>query len=89
MAGFIYDHFQTAYHPVGTCKMESDPFAVVDDQLRVYGIDGLRVVDASILPTIIGGHTQAPTVMIAEKAAMLIRKRQPESAVRVAHEDAV
>lgn len=71
----IRRRFQSLYHPVGTCKMGADPLAVVDSDLRVHGIDGLRVVDASIMPTLIGGHTHAPTVMIAEKAADLLRKK--------------
>ena len=74
IAEFIRNEAETLYHPVGTCKMGSDPMAVVDAQLRVRGMEGLRVVDASVMPRIVAGNTNAPTMMIAEKAADMIRQ---------------
>jgi len=73
IAEFIRNHADTIYHPVGSCRMGAGPLDVVDAELRVHGLQGLRVVDASIMPSIVGGNTNAPTVMIAEKAASMIR----------------
>jgi choline dehydrogenase len=69
---WVKDTAETAYHPIGTCKMGSDERAVVDEQLRVHGIEGLRVADASIMPTLTSGNTNAPSIMIGEKAASMV-----------------
>jgi choline dehydrogenase-like flavoprotein len=66
---WVRHNAETTYHPVGTCKMGNDPMAVVDPELRVHGIAGLRIADASIMPTLTSGNTNAPCIMIGEKCA--------------------
>jgi choline dehydrogenase len=76
IADYVRDVALTGDHAAGTCKMGSDGLAVVDAGLRVHGLEALRVVDASIMPTIVSGNTNAPTIMIAEKAADLIKRKE-------------
>ena len=74
MIEFIRTTVTTYFHPTSTCKMGSDGKAVVDHRLRVHGIEGLRIADASIMPEIVSGNTNAPTIMIGEKASDMIRE---------------
>jgi choline dehydrogenase len=71
---FLHRDGTNLHHPVGTCRMGEDPMAVVDSRLRVHGIAGLRVIDASVMPTVTTGNTNAPTIMIGEKGAAMIRE---------------
>lgn len=81
---YVRQWAKTDYHPVGSCKMGSDDLAVVDQQLRVHGLEGLRVIDASIMPTLISGNTQAPSIMIGEKGAhhLLRGTERPAEAIQ-------
>ena len=69
---WVRNNAETTYHPIGTCKMGQDDMAVVDERLRVRGIKGLRVADASIMPTLTSGNTNAPSIMIGEKASQMM-----------------
>jgi len=74
LTDFVHQAGINLHHPVGTCKMGEDPMAVVDSRLRVRGVGGLRVVDASVMPTVTTGNTNAPSIMIGEKGAAMIRE---------------
>jgi choline dehydrogenase len=86
---FVRKTAETIYHPVGSAKMGTDSESVVDSQLRVFGVDGLRIVDASVMPTLVSGNTNAPTIMIAEKASDMVLGNSPPPAehVRVAEDE--
>jgi len=71
---FMHRAGMNLHHPVGTCRMGEDPMAVVDSRLRVHGVAGLRVIDASVMPSVTTGNTNAPTIMIGEKGAAMIRE---------------
>ena len=77
---FLRRAVETLYHPAGSCRMGSDELAVVDPALRLRRVDGLRVVDASVMPEVVGGNTNAPTIMVAERASDLILGREPVQA---------
>ncbi len=84
MLEWVRNTAETTYHPVGTCKMGPDPMAVVDNELRVHGIEGLRVADASIMPTLTSGNTNAPCIMIGEKCAEMVLRAAAEAGRRQA-----
>jgi choline dehydrogenase len=81
---YLRDKGRTSFHPVSTCRMGPDPSAVVDERLRVKGFTGLRVIDASVMPDIVSGNTNAPTIMVAEKGADMVLADARAGAVKPA-----
>jgi choline dehydrogenase-like flavoprotein len=79
---YVRNRARSGYHPVGTCKMGQDDMAVVDPQLRVHGVDGLRVADSSIMPRLVSGNTNAPSIMIGERASDFIRANRATMAAK-------
>jgi choline dehydrogenase len=86
LIAYCREQAQTMYHPVGTCRMGSDALGVVDHRLRVHGIEGLRIVDASIMPRVPSGNTSAPVIMVADKAAKMIMEDSRISSQNVQNE---
>ncbi|RUV95477.1 hypothetical protein EOA88_04120, partial [Mesorhizobium sp. M5C.F.Ca.IN.020.14.1.1] len=85
IAAYIRQWAKTDFHPAGTCKMGNDETAVVDTNLKVRGVEGLRVIDASIMPTLVSGNTNAPSIMIGERGVdAILKRREPKAVIPVA-----